>query len=173
MLEINATEVERRNMKDKRRSWVNQTIREMPPSGIDRFFDLATEMQDVIFLGVGEPDFVTPRHIREACFNALGQGYTMYTSNHGLLELLEAIATEYIQSYRLDYDPRQEILVTTGVGEALDLVFRAILEPGDEVIVPEPEPCYVSYKPTVAMAGGKPVTVLTRAGWFSGTGRCA
>jgi aminotransferase len=143
------------------RSWVNQTIREMPSSGIDRFFDLAAEMQDVISLGVGEPDFVTPRHIREACVSALGHGYTMYTANHGLVELLEAIAHEYLQGQQLEYNPRREILVTAGVSEALDLVFRAVLEPGDEVLIPEP--CYVSYKPTVRMAGGKPVTVLTRA----------
>jgi aminotransferase len=142
-------------------SWVSRMIRELPSSGIDRFFDLAAEMHDVISLGVGEPDFVTPWHIREACFHALGEGYTMYTSNHGLLELLEAIAAEYRQCYQLKYDPRREILVTTGVSEALDLVFRAILERGDEVLIPEP--CYVSYKPTVTMAGGKPVTVLTRA----------
>jgi aminotransferase len=142
-------------------SWVKQTIREMPSSGIDRFFDLAAEMQDVISLGVGEPDFVTPRHIREACVDALGHGYTMYTANQGLTELLEAIADEYVQGHQLEYDPRREILVTVGVSEALDLVFRAVLEPGDEVLIPEP--CYVSYKPTVTMAGGKPVTVLTRA----------
>jgi aminotransferase len=142
-------------------SWVNQTIREMPPSGIRRFFDLAAELQGVISLGVGEPDFVTPWHIREACFYALEKGYTMYTANRGLLELREAIAAEYAQHQRLDYDPRREILVTVGVSEALDLFFRTVLESGDEVIIPEP--CYVSYSPTVTMAGGKPVAVITRA----------
>jgi aminotransferase len=140
---------------------VNRTIREIPPSGIRRFFDLAAEMQGVISLGVGEPDFVTPWHIREACFYALEKGYTMYTSNQGLLELREAIAAEYARSHRLEYDPRRQILVTVGVSEALDLVFRTVLEPGDEVLVPEP--CYVSYKPTVTMAGGKSVTVQTLA----------
>ncbi|MGD8400510.1 MAG: aminotransferase class I/II-fold pyridoxal phosphate-dependent enzyme [Bacillota bacterium] len=143
------------------RSWVRETIRQMPPSGIRRFFDLAAEMDGVISLGVGEPDFVTPWHIREACFYALEKGYTMYTANQGLLELREAIAAEYAQNHRLKYDPRREILVTVGVSEALDLVFRSVLEPGDEVIIPEP--CYVSYNPTVIMAGGKPVPVLTRA----------
>jgi aminotransferase len=143
------------------KSWVCQTIQEMPSSGIDRFLDLAAEMRDVISLGVGEPDFVTPWHIREACLHSLGQGYTTYTSSHGLLELQEAIAAEYARYYQLEYKPRQEILVTTGVSEALDLVFRAVLNPGDEVLIPEP--CYVAYKPTVKMAGGKPVTVLTRA----------
>jgi aminotransferase len=142
-------------------SWVRERIRQMPPSGIRRFFDLAAEMEGVISLGVGEPDFVTPWHIREACFYALEKGYTMYTANQGLLELREAIAAEYAQNQRLEYDPRREILVTVGVSEALDLVFRAVLEPGDEVIIPEP--CYVSYNPTVAMAGGEPVAVLTRA----------
>jgi aminotransferase len=142
------------------RLWVNQTIRAMPPSGIRRFFDLATEMQGVISLGVGEPDFVTPWHIREACVYALEKGYTMYTSNSGLLELREAIAAEYAQNHRLHYDPAHEILVTTGVSEALDLVLRTVLEPGDEVIIPEP--CYVAYNPIVTMAGGKPVSVVTR-----------
>jgi aminotransferase len=141
--------------------WVNQTIRELPPSGIRRFFDLAAELKGVISLGVGEPDFVTPWRIREACFYALEKGYTMYTANRGLLELREAIAAAYAQDHRLDYDPQREILVTVGVSEALDLVFRTVLEPGDEVIIPEPS--YVSYSPTVTMAGGKPVTVVTRA----------
>jgi aminotransferase len=141
--------------------WVNQTIRQLPPSGIRRFFDLAAELKGVISLGVGEPDFVTPWHIREACFYALEKGYTMYTANRGLLELREAVAAEYVRNYRLDYDPRREILVTVGVSEALDLVFRTVLEPGDEVIIPVPS--YVSYSPTVTMAGGKPVMVVTRA----------
>jgi aminotransferase len=141
--------------------WVNRTIRELPPSGIRRFFDLAAELKGVISLGVGEPDFVTPWHIRESCFYALEKGYTMYTANRGLLELREAIAAEYARNHRLDYDPRREILVTVGVSEALDLVFRTVLELGDEVIIPVPS--YVSYSPTVTMAGGKPVTVVTRA----------
>ena len=143
------------------RRWVNQTVKEMPPSGIRRFFDLVSEMKGVVSLGVGEPDFVTPWHIREACFYSLEKGYTMYTSNLGLLELREEIDKDLTKLYGVSYDPRQEILITVGVSEALDLAFRAILEPGDEVIVPEP--CYVSYNPCVIMAGGKAVNVTTRA----------
>jgi aminotransferase len=143
------------------RNWVNQTIAAIPPSGIRRFFDLVAELKGVISLGVGEPDFVTPWHIREACFYSLEKGYTMYTSNYGLLELREEIAKDLNKNYGVSYDPKQEILVTVGVSEAIDLAFRAIIEPGDEVIVPEP--CYVSYNPCVTMAGGKPVNVTTQA----------
>lgn len=145
----------------KGRTWVNKTIAAIPPSGIRRFFDLVAEMKGVISLGVGEPDFVTPWHIREACFYSLEKGYTMYTSNYGLLELREAIAGDLQKNYGVTYDPKHEILVTVGVSEALDLAFRAIIEPGDEVIIPEP--CYVSYNPCVMMAGGKPVNVTTKA----------
>ncbi|HEX3043563.1 MAG TPA: aminotransferase class I/II-fold pyridoxal phosphate-dependent enzyme [Bacillota bacterium] len=143
------------------RTWVNRTIAAIPPSGIRRFFDLVAEMTGVISLGVGEPDFVTPWHIREACFYSLEKGYTMYTSNYGLLELREEIAIDLKKNYGVAYDPKHEILVTVGVSEALDLAFRAIIEPGDEVIIPEP--CYVSYNPCVIMAGGKPVNVTTKA----------
>jgi aminotransferase len=143
------------------RNRINRTVQALPPSGIRRFFDLVAEMKDVISLGVGEPDFVTPWHVREACVYSLEKGYTMYTSNYGLLELREAIAADIAANYQVDYDPRGEILVTVGVSEALDLAFRAVIEPGDEVIIPEP--CYVSYNPCVTMAGGKPVNVVTRA----------
>jgi aminotransferase len=143
------------------RNWVNPTVQALPPSGIRRFFDLVAEMKGVISLGVGEPDFVTPWHIREACFYSLEKGYTMYTSNYGLLELREEIAADLAKNYNVHYDPRKELLATVGVSEALDLAFRAIIEPGDEVIVPEP--CYVSYNPCVLMAGGRPVNVITRA----------
>lgn len=143
------------------RNWINRKVQAVPPSGIRRFFDLVAEMKDVISLGVGEPDFVTPWHVREACVYSLEKGYTMYTSNYGLLELREAIAADIAANYQVDYDPRGEILVTVGVSEALDLAFRAVIEPGDEVIIPEP--CYVSYNPCVTMAGGKPVNVATRA----------
>ncbi len=143
------------------RQWINPTVQALPPSGIRRFFDMVTEMKGVISLGVGEPDFVTPWHIREACFYSLEKGYTMYTSNFGLLELREEIARDLKKNYQAEYDPRHEVLVTVGVSEALDLAFRAIIEPGDEVIIPEP--CYVSYNPCVTMAGGKPVNVITRA----------
>ncbi len=140
-------------------SFVSERVRDIPPSGIRKFFDLVLEMDGVISLGVGEPDFVTPWHIREACIYSLEKGFTSYTSNYGLLELRELISQCYRKDYNIDYNPRNEILVTTGVSEAADLAFRAITNPGDEVIIPEP--CYVSYKPSVSLAGGKPVVVPT------------
>ncbi len=140
-------------------SFVSERVRDIPPSGIRKFFDLVLEMDGVISLGVGEPDFVTPWHIREACIYSLEKGFTSYTSNYGLLELRELISECYRKDFNVDYNPRNEILVTTGVSEAADLAFRAITNPGDEVIIPEP--CYVSYKPSVSLAGGKPVVVPT------------
>ena len=139
--------------------FVAERVREIPPSGIRKFFDLVLEMDGVISLGVGEPDFVTPWHIREACIYSLEKGATSYTSNYGLLELRELISKCYRKDHNLDYNPANEILVTTGVSEAADLAFRAIINPGDEVIIPEP--CYVSYKPSVFLAGGVPVPVPT------------
>ncbi|MEW6182445.1 MAG: aminotransferase class I/II-fold pyridoxal phosphate-dependent enzyme [Bacillota bacterium] len=139
---------------------LNPVVREMPPSGIRRFFDLAAEIKGVISLGVGEPDFVTPWRIREACIYALEKGYTMYTSNQGLKELREEIARYLNQAFQLRYEPRDEILVTVGVSEALDLALRALIAPGDEVLIPEPT--YVSYIPCTAMAGGVPVPMPTR-----------
>ena len=139
--------------------FVAERVREIPPSGIRKFFDLVLEMDDVISLGVGEPDFVTPWHIREACIYSLEKGITSYTSNYGLLELREMVSKCYRKDHDVDYNPENEILVTTGVSEAADLAFRAVINPGDEVIVPEP--CYVSYKPSVSLAGGVPVPVST------------
>src|SRR3990172_600250 len=139
--------------------FISETVKSIPPSGIRKFFDLVLEMDGVISLGVGEPDFVTPWHIREACIYSLEKGMTSYTSNLGLLELRELISKCYRNDYDIDYDPGSEILVTTGVSEAADLAFRAIINPGDEIIVPEP--CYVSYKPSVFLAGGVPVPVPT------------
>ncbi len=139
--------------------FISDKVREIPPSGIRKFFDLVLEMDDVISLGVGEPDFVTPWHIREACIYSLEKGFTSYTSNLGLLELRELISKSYMLDYGVDYNPKNEILVTTGVSEAADLAFRAVTNPGDEVIIPEP--CYVSYKPSVSLAGGVPVPVPT------------
>jgi aminotransferase len=139
--------------------FVASIVRDIPPSGIRKFFDLVLEMEGVISLGVGEPDFVTPWHIREACIYSLEKGMTTYTSNFGLLELREWISKSYKKDYNIDYDPRNQVLVTTGVSEAADLAFRALINPGDEVIVPEP--CYVSYKPSVSLAGGIPVPVRT------------
>ena len=139
--------------------FVAEAVRNIPPSGIRKFFDLVLEMEGVISLGVGEPDFVTPWHIREACIYSLEKGFTTYTSNLGLLELRELISKSYKKDYNVDYNPKNQILVTTGVSEAADLAFRAIINPGDEVIVPEPS--YVSYKPSVSLAGGIPVPVRT------------
>ncbi|HHW44989.1 MAG TPA: aminotransferase class I/II-fold pyridoxal phosphate-dependent enzyme [Desulfotomaculum sp.] len=138
---------------------INPVVRDMPPSGIRRFFDLVAETRGVISLGVGEPDFVTPWHIREACIYSLEKGYTMYTSNSGLLELREAIARDLGCSYGVVYDPREEILVTVGVSEGLDLAMRALVCPGDEVIMAEPS--YVSYAPAVLLSGGRVVTIPT------------
>ncbi len=143
----------------KRQTRVSDTVQSVPPSGIRRFFDLANELEDVISLGVGEPDFVTPWHIRESCIHTLEQGHTSYTSNQGLPELREEIAGTFRRDHSLNYDPNEEILITTGVSEGIDLAMRAILNRGDEVIISEP--CYVSYVPTVIFAGGVPVTVAT------------
>lgn len=138
---------------------VNSVVRNLPPSGIRRFFDLVAEMKGVISLGVGEPDFVTPWHIREACIYSLEKGYTMYTSNWGLLELREAVAVDLEGNYNVKYNPRDEILITVGVSEAMDLAMRVLLEPGDEVLIPEPS--YVSYAPCTTLAGGVPVFMPT------------
>ena len=136
---------------------VSPLVRSIPPSGIRRFFDIVAEMKGVISLGVGEPDFVTPWHIRESCVHGLQRGYTSYTSNYGLLELRQEIARMIETDYGVSYNPKNEALVTVGVSEALDLAMRTILSPGDEVLVPEP--CYVSYQACVTLAGGTPVSV--------------
>lgn len=139
--------------------YISELVKSVPPSGIRKFFDLVIGMEDVISLGVGEPDFVTPWHIREACIYSLEKGSTSYTSNSGLLELRELLSQYISSEYDTGYAPENELLVTTGVSEAADLAFRAIINPGDEVIIPEP--CYVSYTPGVVFAGGKPVHVPT------------
>ena len=141
-------------------SHMSSTVRDMPPSGIRKFFDLVSEMKGAISLGVGEPDFVTPWHIREACIYSLEQGVTSYTSNKGMPELRDLLSEEVKKNTGLDYDPESQILVTTGVSEAVDLAFRATINPGDEVIVPEP--CYVAYMPDISLAGGVPVPVATK-----------
>lgn len=138
---------------------VAPVIQAMPTSGIRRFFDIVAEMKGVISLGVGEPDFVTPWHIRESCVYGLQRGYTAYTSNYGLLELRQEICKLYKNKYHIDYDPRCEALVTVGVSQALDLAMRAMICPGDEILIPEP--CYVSYKACATLAGGVPVPVPT------------
>lgn len=142
------------------RDVIAERAKRVPPSGIRKFFDLVMGMEEVISLGVGEPDFVTPWHIREACVYSLERGYTMYTSNYGMLELREEIARCLERDYSLSYDPADEILVTVGVSEGYDLAIRALIDPGDEVVVHEPS--YVSYKPCTIFAGGEPVVVETR-----------
>ena len=136
---------------------LSPTVQSIPPSGIRRFFDIAAEMEDVISLGVGEPDFVTPWTIRESCVYGLEQGYTSYTANRGMMELRQEIVRLQKARHDLDNDPATAVLVTVGVSEALDLAMRAILAPGDEILIPEP--CYVSYKACAALAGGIGVVV--------------
>ena len=138
---------------------ISKRIQSVPASGIRKFFDIISQMQDVISLGVGEPDFVTPWRIRESAIYSLEKGYTTYTSNYGMIELRQLIAENIMKNYGVKYNPNNQILVTVGVSEAIDLALRAIIEPGDEVIIVEP--CFVSYKPCVIFAGGVPVTVDT------------
>lgn len=132
-------------------------VSELKPSGIRKFFDLAAGMEGVISLGVGEPDFVTPWHVREEAIRSLEQGFTAYTPNAGLLELRQEIAQYMYNEFDVTYDPEHEIIVTVGASSAIDIAMRTILDPGDEVIVVEP--CFVSYVPTVELAGGTAVTV--------------
>ncbi len=139
------------------RNPLSDKVVQMKPSGIRKFFDIVSEMPDAISLGVGEPDFDTPWHIREEGIYALEKGRTFYTSNAGLLELREEICRFNAHKYNLHYDPRKETLITVGGSEAIDIALRAMLNPGDEVIVPEP--CYVSYVPCVQMADGVPVII--------------
>ena len=135
-------------------------IASLPKSGIRRFFELVNTMDDVISLGVGEPDFTTPWAIRESGIYSLERGHTSYTSNLGALPLRKAICNYVAENYGVSYDPANECLVSVGVSEALDLAFRALLSPGDEVIYTEP--CYVSYPAEIAMAHGVPVPITTR-----------
>ncbi len=142
-------------------SLVARHVAGLPRSGIRDFFDLVQNTPGVISLGVGEPDFATPWHIREAAIYALERGRTQYTSNLGLLRLREAISSYVARTFGVQYDPKNQVIVTVGVSEALDLALRAVLDPGDEVIYHEP--CYVSYSPSVVLAHGKPVPVACRA----------
>ncbi len=143
------------------RNFVSQRALEIEPSAIRRFFDIVATMKDVISLGIGEPDFVTPEPIVQAGIEALKRGETHYTSNSGLMELRRAIAEHMDQLYKQTYNPASEILVTVGVSEALYLAMAALLDEGDEIIIPEP--CFVSYKPTAQMVGAVPVSVPTYA----------
>ncbi len=140
-------------------SVISKKVADMPPSGIRKFFDIVSEMKDAISLGVGEPDFVTPWHIREAGIYSLEKGYTYYTSNSGLMELRKEICN-YAKKFDLSYET-DEVLLTVGGSEGVDVAMRAIIEPGDEVLVPEPS--FVCYKPCVTLAGGVPVTIQTKA----------
>lgn len=143
------------------RNRLNATVRDIPRSGIRDFFDLVTTMKDVISLGIGEPDFDTPWHVRESTVFALERGATHYSSNFGYLDLRRALARYVAKMFGAEYNPDNEVLVTVGVSEALDLALRALLNPGDEVLYHEP--CYVSYRATILFAYGVPVEVETRA----------
>jgi aminotransferase len=139
------------------RTFTSERAREIPPSGIRKFFDLVLTMDDVISLGVGEPDFRTPWNICESGIYSVEQGTTSYTSNKGLQSLRDHLSRHLQQQYNLQYDPDHEMIITTGVSEALDIAIRAICDPGDEIAIAQPG--YVSYSPCVALAGGIPVPV--------------
>jgi aminotransferase len=141
------------------KSYLSQAVSTLKPSGIRKFFDIAATMENVISLGIGEPDFATPQPIIEAGIRSLQQGETHYTSNMGIFELRQAIAANLEALYGVKYDPLSEIVATVGVSEALYLAFTALLNPGDEVIIPTP--CFVSYQAEVALAGGVPIEVYT------------
>jgi aminotransferase len=142
------------------RDFISTRARVIPPSGIRKFFDLALSMEGVISLGVGEPDFATPWNLCEASIYSIEQGGTSYTSNRGIQKLREMLAVWLQQHYQLSYDPYDEMIITTGVSEGLDIAIRAVTDPGDEVIIAQP--CYVSYEPCVVLAGGVPVPVQCR-----------
>jgi aminotransferase len=146
--------------KRKPGDFIARHLLDIPRSGIRDFFDIVSTRKDVISLGIGEPDFVTPWHVREQAIFALERGATSYTSNRGLIELRRAISDYVGKAFGVTYDPESEILITVGVSEALDLAIRAIIEPGDEVIYHEP--CFVSYAPEIRFAHGVPVSVATR-----------
>lgn len=143
------------------RNPLNKVVTEIKPSGIRKFFDIVSEMKDAISLGVGEPDFDTPWHIREEGIYSLEKGRTFYTSNAGLAELKEEICHYLKRRFHLDYNPAKETLVTIGGSEAIDIGLRAMLDPGDEVLIPQPS--YVSYLPCVMLAGGVPVVIELKA----------
>lgn len=147
------------DIQDRSQISLSERVNRVPPSGIRRFFELAEEADDVISLGVGEPDFATPWTAREAGIQSLERGQTSYTANRGRRELREAIADHVTDIYDLEYDPDSEILVTTGVSEAVDVAMRAIVDPGDTVAVPDP--AYVSYQPEVTFADGSVCSVPT------------
>lgn len=142
-----------------KKSYIAKSVESMRPSGIRKFFDLAATMEGVVSLGVGEPDFVTSWPIREAAISSLERGFTSYTANAGLIELRREISYYMSSRFLVNYSPQDEIIVTNGASQALDIAIRAITDPGDEIIVVEP--CFVSYAPLVELAGGKAVTIGT------------
>lgn len=144
-----------------KREVLAERVRKVKPSGIRKFFDIINTMPDVISLGVGEPDFVTPEHIRQAGIRSIELGHTQYTSNYGTLELREEIAAMLKRRYGMTYNPANELLVTVGVSEGVDLAMRTLIDPGDEVI--SPDPGYVAYEADIVFAGGVPVPVPTYA----------
>ena len=142
------------------RNPLNQTITEIKPSGIRKFFDIVAEMPEAISLGVGEPDFDTPWKVRDEAIYSLERGRTFYTSNSGLKELRVEIADFLKRHYGLEYNPLTEMLMTVGGSEGIDIALRAMLDPGDEVLIPQP--CYVSYEPCTILAGGVPVPIALK-----------
>ncbi len=136
-------------------------VRDVPPSGIRKFFDIVSTMKDAISLGVGEPDFGTPWTVSDAAIYSLRQGHTHYTANAGLIELREAVCRYMDERFHVTYDPKTEVFMTVGASEGIDVALRVLVEPGDEVLLPDPS--YVSYSPGVIFAGGVPVPVVTRA----------
>lgn len=146
--------------KSVRKNWIANHMRDIPKSGIRDFFELVNNMSDVVSLGIGEPDFVTPWTIRESAIYSIEKGYTSYTSNLGLLSLRREICKYVSNHFKVDYGPERECIVTVGVSEAFDLIMRAIINPGDEIIYHEP--CYVSYRAEIVMAHGIPVKIDTR-----------
>jgi aminotransferase len=143
------------------RNPLSETIVNIKPSGIRKFFDIVSEMKDAISLGVGEPDFDTPWHVRDEGIYSLEKGRTFYTSNAGLMELKEEISNYLNRRIGVDYSPKNEIIVTVGGSEGIDIAMRAMLDPGDEVLIPQPS--YVSYEPCCLLAGGKPVIIELKA----------
>ena len=139
------------------RNPLSKVVEDIQPSGIRKFFDIVSEMEDAISLGVGEPDFDTPWHIRDEGIYSLERGKTFYTSNAGLKELREEISNYLYRKMEVKYDPLKEVLVTVGGSEGIDLAIRAMIDPGDEVLVPEPS--YVSYVPCIKLAYGVPVII--------------
>lgn len=145
---------------DTSKSYLSKVVKEMPDSGIKDFFDIANTMEGALSLGVGEPDFPTPEHVREAAIASIKRGETKYTDNRGTVEL-RAAAAEYLEKFGLHYDRENEILITMGASEGIDLALRALVDPGDEVLVVET--CYVSYIPCVELCGGIPVSIPLKA----------